>query len=243
METVLITGAIGGLGQYLTKEYLNMGYEVIGIDYNKIVLEQFEEEVNNDSFKPIFMDITNEVSWKELVEKLKNMNTKIDCLINAAGILELNTIEDTTLELWNRILSVNATGTFLSINKLLTFMDSGSSIVNISSIASFLGSKDRIAYAASKGAVASLTKAASIELAGRSIRVNSVHPAYIQTQMASIAGDYTNRTYKKMGERIPLYNRISTPKEVGDVVIFLNSEKANFMTGAEIVVDGGQSVN
>lgn len=243
MKTVLITGASGGLGEYISKEYISKQYLVIGVDNNKEKLSELSAAISNKNFIPLNMDITLEEEWNRVIESHLKKIGNINYLINAAGILTFSKIEQTSIEQWNRTMAVNATGTFLAIKKIIQFMTEGSSIVNISSIASFLGSKDRIAYAASKGAVAALTKAASIELAPKSIRVNSVHPAYIQTKMAKEAGEYTERTYKEMGERIPLYNRISKPKEVGDIVLFLNSEKANFVTGAEIVVDGGQSVN
>ena len=140
-------------------------------------------------------------------------------------------------------MAVNTLSMFLGIKEMLPLLSEGSSVINTASIASFLGSKNRIAYAASKGAVASLTKAAAIELAPRGIRVNSVHPAYIKTQMAEHAAQATERTMEEMGQRIPLHNRISTAEEVADAVVFLATEGSRFMTGAEMVVDGGQSVN
>lgn len=243
MKTVVVTGASGGLGEYLVTEYLKKDYKVFGIDNNKEKLEILINKLDNNLFYSVPMDITNEIHWDTFCGHLEEGNIKINYLINTAGKLQLNTIEDTSLEQWNDIMAVNATGTFLAMNKLLKFLIEGSSIVNVSSIASFLGSTDRVAYAASKGAVSAMTKAASIELAPKSIRVNSVHPAYIQTQMADIAGKYTNRNHNEMGKRIPLYNRISTVDEVGEVIIFLNSNKAKFVTGIEMVVDGGQSVN
>lgn len=88
-----------------------------------------------------------------------------------------------------------------------------------------------------------MTKAASIELAPRGVRVNSVHPAYIKTHMAEKAGKATDRSFDELGIRIPLYQRISNPDEVADVILFLSSNASRFMTGSEVVVDGGQSVN
>jgi len=164
-------------------------------------------------------------------------------LFNNAGIFKIETIEKTSVELWKKTMDVNALSIFLGIKVMSPLLAKGSSVINTSSIASFLGSKNRIAYAASKGAVSALTKAAAIELAPRGIRVNSIHPAYIKTQMAEHAAEATERTMEEMGSRIPLYQRISTADEVADVVIFLASDASHFMTGSEVVVDGGQSVN
>ncbi|MDK6375278.1 SDR family NAD(P)-dependent oxidoreductase [Aerococcus urinae] len=239
METVVITGANGGLGIYLVKEYLKKECKVFALDKDISNMKS----IQNDKLVSQEIDVTNEEEWLEFTNKLSKLDIKINYLINAAGILRLNKIENTSLKEWLTVMSVNTTGVFLSLKHISPFLTKNSSVVIISSIASFLGSRDRIAYAASKGAVASMTKAISIEWAPREIRVNSIHPAYIKTQMADIAGEYTNRTYDKMGERIPLYNRISDVSEIADVVLFLTSDASRFMTGAELVVDGGQSVN
>lgn len=238
-----VTGAAGGLGQSIVSKLLNKGYIVLVNDYNQVDLKDFINKMNSADIEGFPFDITNEDNWKEASWRIEKNYGQLDVLINAAGMIEFQTIEKTSLELWTQTINVNATSVFLSLKYFSHLFREGSSIVNISSIASFLGSKERIAYAASKGAVSALTKAASIEFAHRGIRVNSVHPAYIKTQMADKAGKATERSLEEMGKRIPLYQRISTPDEVADIVLFLSSKASRFMTGAEVVVDGGQSVN
>lgn len=242
-KIAFVTGAAGGLGKAVIDKLISEDYIVLINDKDDKELEKIANHYSAGSVYPYSFDVTSEENWKLVSKKVKKDFGSLDVLLNIAGIFKIKTIEETSLDLWYSTMEVNATSAFLALKGMLPVLKKGSSIVNISSIASFLGSKNRIAYAASKGAVASLTKAAAIELAPRQIRVNSVHPAYIQTQMADHAADATDRTTAEMGSRIPLYQRISTPEEVADVVVFAASEKARFMTGAEIVVDGGQSVN
>ncbi|MCF1585161.1 SDR family oxidoreductase [Tetragenococcus koreensis] len=242
-KIAFVTGAAGGLGKAVIDKLISDDYIVLINDKDDKELEKIVNHYPAGNIYSYSFDVTSEESWKEVSNQVRKGFGSLDVLLNIAGIFKIKTIEETNLDLWHSTMEVNVTSTFLALKEMLPVLKKGSSIVNISSIASFLGSKNRIAYAASKGAVASLTKAAAIELAPRQIRVNSVHPAYIQTKMADHAADATDRTTAEMGSRIPLYQRISTPEEVADVVAFVASEKARFMTGAEIVVDGGQSVN
>ena len=242
-KIAFVTGAAGGLGRAVVQKLLSQDYIVLANDYAKEQLEELEESYASDDLQTFCFDVTNEDEWKKAVKAIKAEFGKIDVLFNNAGIFKIETIEETTVELWNKTMEVNVLSIFLGLQSMLPLLKKGSSVINTSSIASFLGSKNRIAYAASKGAVAALTKAAAIELAPREIRVNSVHPAYIQTQMAEHAAVATERTMEEMGMRIPLYQRISSADEVADVVVFLASDASRFMTGAEMVVDGGQSIN
>jgi NAD(P)-dependent dehydrogenase (short-subunit alcohol dehydrogenase family) len=144
---------------------------------------------------------------KKPLKEIKEQFGKVDVLFNNAGIFKIETIEETSVELWKKTMDVNALSIFLGVKAMSPLLGEGSSIINTSSIASFLGSKNRIAYAASKGAVSALTKAVAIEFAPRGIRANSVHPAYVKTQMAEHAAEATERTMEEMGSRIPLYQR------------------------------------
>lgn len=242
-KAAMITGAAGGLGQAVVKKLVEQEFMVFVNDNNQEKLNTLVKSYNSDRVYSLCFDVTDETAWKQAAATIQEKVEKLDVLFNNAGIFKIDTIEDTTVALWEKTMSVNTLSMFLGIKEMLPLMGEGSSIINTASIASFLGSKNRIAYAASKGAVAALTKAAAIELAPRGIRVNSVHPAYINTQMAEHAAQATDRTMEEMGERIPLHNRISTADEVADVVVFLATDGSRFMTGAEMIVDGGQSVN
>lgn len=242
-KTAMITGAAGGLGQAVVEKLIDQDFMVFVNDNNQKRLDLLAENYDSSNIYPMCFDVTDEAAWQKAAATIQEKAEKLDVLFNNAGIFKIATIEDTTVELWEKTLTVNTLSMFLGIKEMLPLLGEGSSVINTASIASFLGSKNRIAYAASKGAVAALTKAAAIELAPRGIRVNSVHPAYINTQMAEHAAQATDRTKEEMGQRIPLHNRISTADEVADAVVFLATEGSRFMTGAEMVVDGGQSVN
>lgn len=242
-KIAFVTGAAGGLGKEVVEKLLAKQFIVFANDKNEKELDKLVLACESTKLYPLCFDVTEEQAWQKAAEIVASKFEKIDVLFNNAGIFKIESFLTTSVELWDQTMVVNARSAFLGIKTMLPLLRAGSSIINTSSIASFLGSKNRVAYAASKGAVAALTKAAAIELASEGIRVNSVHPAYMNTQMAEHAAEATNRTMTEMGERIPLYNRISTTEEVADVVIFLASSASRFMTGAELVVDGGQSVN
>lgn len=242
-KVAFITGAAGGLGTAVVKKLLNKNFIVLVNDNNQENVQALLDQFQGEEIHAFCFDATEEAAWEKAVTEIKEKFGKVDVLFNNAGIFKIETIEETSVELWKKTMDVNALSIFLGIKSMSLLLGEGSSIINTSSIASFLGSKNRIAYAASKGAVSALTKAVAIEFAPRGIRANSVHPAYIKTQMAEHAAEATERTMEEMGSRIPLYQRISTADEVADVVVFLASDASRFMTGSEVVVDGGQSVN
>lgn len=242
-KVAFITGAAGGLGTAVVKKLLDKNFIVLVNDNNQENVQALLDQFRGEEIHAFCFDATEEAAWEKAVTEIKEKFGKVDVLFNNAGIFKIETIEETSVELWKKTMDVNALSIFLGIKAMSPLLGEGSSIINTSSIASFLGSKNRIAYAASKGAVSALTKAVAIEFAPRGIRANSVHPAYIKTQMAEHAAEATERTMEEMGSRIPLYQRISTADEVADVVVFLASDASRFMTGSEVVVDGGQSVN
>ncbi|MBO0455038.1 SDR family NAD(P)-dependent oxidoreductase [Candidatus Enterococcus murrayae] len=242
-KVAFITGAAGGLGKAVVEKLLDKDFIVLVNDNNQENVQTLLDKFKGHEIHAFCFDATDEKAWKKAANGIKEQFGKVDVLFNNAGIFKIETIEETSVELWKKTMDVNALSIFLGIKMMSPLLGEGSSIINTSSIASFLGSKNRIAYAASKGAVSALTKAVAIEFAPRGIRANSVHPAYIKTQMAEHAAEATERTMEEMGGRIPLYQRISTANEVADVVVFLASDASRFMTGSEVVVDGGQSVN
>lgn len=242
-KIVFITGGAGGLGKAVIQMFLDKGSIVLVNDVDVAKVANVVNEHKGNNIEGFAFDVTDEAEWQKAAAMIQKRYGNVDVLFNNAGIFKMSPIEETTLTLWEQTFQVNATSVFLGIKTFIPLLKSGSSVINTSSIASFLGSTHRCAYAASKGAVASLTKAAAIELAPKGIRVNSVHPAYIDTQMAKHASEKTHRSLAEMGARIPLGGRISSPEEVAEAVLFLASDASRFMTGAEIVVDGGQSVN
>ena len=167
---------------------------------------------------------------------------KLDVLVNNAGIFPPASIEDTTEELWDRIMDINGKGVFLGTKLAIPEMRKagGGSIINISSVAGLRASVGAAAYGASKGAVRLLTKSTAIQYAGDNIRANSVHPGVIETEMTLPNLLIDEDARRRSAERVPL-GRIGQPEDVAWGVLFLASDESSFMTGSELVIDGGRT--
>ncbi|RLA09658.1 MAG: cyclopentanol dehydrogenase, partial [Gammaproteobacteria bacterium] len=184
-------------------------------------------------------DVTSEADWSTVVAAAVDKFGRIDVLVNNAGIAHTGRVHETTLEDWQRVMNINATGPFLGIKAVVPVMrERGGSIVNISSVYGLVGGAQAGAYNASKGAVKLLTKAAAIDLDEFGIRVNSVHPGLITTGMTEewIGTPAVDPLLDRQIQR-----RAAAPREVSQVVLMLASDESSFMTGAEVAVDGGMS--
>jgi len=184
-------------------------------------------------------DVTNADRWTEVVAEAERRFGKLDILVNNAGLLILKPVDATTDEEWDLTHAINAKGAFLGIRTVVPAMQraGGGSIVNISSIYGVVGAPSAAAYEASKGAVRLLTKASAVDLAKYGIRVNSVHPGVIETPMTTELLATPESTRAVLSTTI--LDRPGKPEEVSNVVLFLASDEASFVTGAEYLVDGG----
>jgi NAD(P)-dependent dehydrogenase (short-subunit alcohol dehydrogenase family) len=186
------------------------------------------------------LDVTSEADWEKAVATAERLYRRLDVLVNNAGIGGGNRIEDTTAEQWDRMMAINAKGVFLGTKAAIPAMRraGGGSIVNISSQLGLVGTDNSSPqYQASKGAVRLLTKATAIQYAKEGIRANSVHPGPIVTAMTERRRSDPEQ-YRLMVSRIPL-GRYGQPAEVALGVLYLASEEASFVTGSELVIDGG----
>ena len=188
-------------------------------------------------------DVTQESQWASVVAEVLKQHGRVDILVNNAGIGRMGSLETTNLDDYMTVIMVNQVGVFLGMKAVSEAMKAqrSGSIVNISSIAGMNGFNKRgsIAYAASKWAVRGMTKSAAQELGQYGVRVNSVHPGYIDTPMlrgTSVALD--EAAVERLTRRVPLH-RIAEPEDVGRLVLFLASDESAYCTGAEFVVDGG----
>ena len=188
----------------------------------------------------VHLDVTREDAWQSAVNTAVERYGKLDILVNNAGILIRKGIEDTTEEDWDRIMEVNAKGTFLGTKHAIPAMRQagGGSIVNISSTAGLVASPSGSAsYTASKGAVRLFTKSTAIQYAREGIRCNSVHPGPIDTDMIRETLADPARLEERM-QRLPM-GRVGTAEEIAYGVLYLASDEASFVTGSELVIDGG----
>jgi NAD(P)-dependent dehydrogenase (short-subunit alcohol dehydrogenase family) len=201
-----------------------------------------ESEINETGGECLFvrLDVASEDSWADAIATTVSRFGKLDVLVNNAGVVARGTLEDTTIDDYDRIMDINAKGVFLGTKAAIPELRKagGGSIVNIASISGNVGQSDvQAVYNASKGAVRIFTKSAAIQYAGEGIRVNSVHPGDIDTPMAQ-ARLNDPQLQREAEARSPL-GRTDRPEEVAYGVLYLASDESSFVTGSELVIDGG----
>jgi cyclopentanol dehydrogenase len=241
-KVALISGGARGMGAVEAKLFAREGAKVLLGDVLEAEGKKVEAEIRNDGGDAVFvrLDVTSEADWARAVEIATARFGRLDILVNNAGIGGPGRVEDTTLEAWNRVMDVNSTGVFLGSRAVIPAMRAagGGSIVNISSQLGLVGvDNSSPQYQASKGAVRLLTKATAIQYAKDRIRANSVHPGPIVTPMTE-ARRRDPETYRLTVSRIPL-GRYGEPEDVALGVLYLASDESSFVTGSELVIDGG----
>lgn len=241
-KVVLISGGARGQGATEAKMMAGEGAKVVFGDIlddeGKMVEAEIAEVGHEATY--VHLDVTKEADWTAAVQTAVDRYGKLDILVNNAGILIRKSIEETTEEDWDRIMAINAKGVFLGTKQAIPAMRKagGGSIVNISSTAGLVGSLDGSpSYTATKGAVRLFTKATAIQYAKENIRCNSVHPGPIDTVMIEDALTDPARRERRM-QRLPL-KRIGTTEDIAYGVLYLASDEASFVTGSELVIDGG----
>ena len=242
-KAALISGGARGMGAVEARLFASEGAKVVIGDVLEEEGRQVEAEINESGGECVFvrLDVTDEDSWNSAVNQVVARFGKLDILVNNAGIYRTHNVVDTTVEEWDQVMDINAKGVFLGTKAAIPAMrdNGGGSIVNISSVAGLIGNFMSSAYTASKGAVRLFTKSTAIQYAPEGIRANSVHPGTIETQMtAPILSDDAYRQDRI--NRTPL-GRLGTPEDVAYGVLFLASDEASFMTGSELVIDGGRT--
>lgn len=243
-KVALISGGAKGQGKVEAQLFSKEGAKVILGD----ILDDLGQEVAKDiqdtggEATYVHLDVTNETDWKSSIEIVLKKYGRLDILVNNAGILIRKGIEDTTSEDWSRIMAINAKGAFLGIKSAIPVMrqSGGGSIINISSTAGLVASPSGSAsYTATKGAVRLLTKSTAVQYAHENIRCNSVHPGPIDTDMIQDSITDPTKLTERM-ERLPM-GRFGTAEEVAFGVLYLASDESSFVTGSELVIDGGHT--
>jgi|TARA_B100001750_G_scaffold233544_1_gene233889 NAD(P)-dependent dehydrogenase (short-subunit alcohol dehydrogenase family) len=240
-KVAFISGGARGIGAAIAKLFAMEGAKVVIGDVLEEEGRKTETEINETGGESLFlrMDVTSEDEWQQAVASTLARFGKLDVLVNNAGIGDTGKVEDTTVEAWDRVMDVNAKGVFLGTKAAIPELRrSGSgSIINISSQVGLVGTETASPqYQASKGAVRMLTKATAIQYADDRIRVNSVHPGPIITPMLEASDD--GEMDKILLSRIPL-KKYGEPDNVAFAVLLLASDESCFMTGSEMVIDGG----
>jgi len=233
-KVVIVTGGARGLGAAAAARMAGDGAKVVVTD---LLTDEGRTTAEEIGATFVEHDVTTEEGWQAVVDATLRAHGRIDGLVNNAGVSSMGTIEQETLESFERVMKINLTGVFLGMKAVIGPMRTagGGAIVNLSSSAALKSLPGTGPYGASKWAVRGLTKIGAIELAPYKIRVNSVHPGWMFTPMTEPLG-------AKPGEGgFPLaaLGRVGLPPEVGEAVAFLVSDRASYITGAELAVDGG----
>ena len=233
-KVALITGGARGQGAAEAALFAAEGATVVITD----VLDDEGHATADrlgDAVTFLHHDVTSEDEWQAVAAGVLEAHERIDVLVNNAGIFQIRSVLDTTLDEWNRMLAINQTGVFLGMKHVVGQMrDRGAgSVVNISSIAGIRGSGAAFAYGATKWAVRGMTKSVAQEMAPHGVRVNSVHPGIIETAMLDEFGE----ALPLVRERIPM-GRTASAEEVANMVLFLASDESSYCTGQEFIVDG-----
>ena len=241
-KVAIITGGANGMGAEECRIFAREGAKVVIADVVEEQGRQVEAEIAESGGDAVFMklDVTSESNWAEAIEATVARYGKVDILVNNAGISGTHDEDTMSTEAWERFMDINAKGVFLGMKSVIPQMQEvgGGAIVNISSISGIVGqSGNHMGYNASKGAVRIVTKSAAVQYAQDGIRVNSVHPGTMPP-MRSSAAARNQEVISGTLDTVPMGRR-GRVEEVGNAVLFLASDEASYITGAELVVDGG----
>lgn len=239
-KVALISGAARGQGEAEARLFAKEGAKVVLSDVLSEQGQQVAADIVRQGGQAMFfiLDVTKEAEWRAAVDATVRAYGKLNILVNNAGIFRTEGVEATSLELWNQVIAINQTGTWLGMKYAVPAMrkTGGGSIINISSGAGIIGTGMAAAYHGTKGAVRILTKTAAIEYAKDNIRVNSVHPGVIDTEM--VKGLLAEEGGQAIVRAHPL-GRVGTAEDIAYGVLYLASDESAFVTGSELIIDGG----
>jgi len=237
-KIILISGGARGQGAAEARFFVAEGARVVIGDVLEAQGRALAAELGKAAVF-VRQDVTQEEDWARAVDAAACLGG-LHGLVNNAGIYQPSTLMETDVALFERHMRVNQLGCFLGMKMVVPLMEKsgGGSIVNVSSVAGLRGSPGAIAYSATKWALRGMTKAAAVDLAPRRIRVNSIHPGPIDTEMLDVRTPEQNR---QRLQAVPMKRR-GTPEEVAQLVLFLLSEESGYITGAEVAIDGGATL-
>ena len=240
-KVAIVTGGAHGMGAEECRLFAREGAKVVVADIREDDARQVEAEIAEAGGEAMFvqLDVSDEAAWESAVAQAVARFGKLDILVNNAGISGSGETDFRSTDAWDRLMNINARGVFLGIKHAVPEMQKagGGAIVNISSISGFVGQEAvHPGYNASKGAVRILTKATAVQHAKDGIRVNSVHPGMMPPMLTSFQRGDTRR--ERLVNDVPM-QREGQPIEVANAVLFLASDEASYITGTELIVDGG----
>lgn len=232
MKTAVITGGAHGIGKAIVHKLCMEEYNMIVLDSNLQYIDELKQELIGESIEIYSCDVGNPEEVENAIKKIEVCHQNIDCIVNNAGISFFEPVDKMNIETWNRILSVNLSSIFYLVKFIRHLLTENSAIVNVASTRYLMSEAHTEAYAASKGGIVSLTHALAVSL-GPKTRVNCVSPGWIQVNNYESLSDEDHAQHP--------VGKVGKPENIAEVVAFLLSEKAQFITGQNIVVDGGMT--
>lgn len=241
-KSALITGGGKGIGRAVAELLAEEGAQIAITDIDAEGGATTVDRITAAGGEAAFFehDVTSEGDWERVVDAVQDTFGGPDILVNNAGIYHIEPVDEMDVEDWKHLMDINVTGVFLGLKHCTPLMreQGQGSVINLSSVAGIIGLSGHTCYGASKGAVRTMTKDAAIELAGTGVRVNSLHPAYIDTQMADYGAEVQGATKDELDAMHPI-GHMGEPEDVAYAVLYLASDESKFMTGSEMVLDGG----
>lgn len=243
-KCILVTGGASGIGRAVCLAFAGEGADIGVADVSLRGAEATAQRVRKSRRKAVALevDVTDPVAVKTMVESTTSQLGHIDILVNSAGVREIVPFLELSFDEWQRVIATNLTGTFLcsqAVAQHLVEQGKGGKIVNIASVAGFMGVPNRAAYVSSKHAVVGLTKEMAIELGPQNIQVNAVAPAVVETAMTRYRLE--NPEFAASVKKAFPAGRWGQPEEIAALILFLASEEAEFITGGIFTIDGGYS--
>ena len=242
-KVAIVTGGASGIGESTTRVFVREGAKVVIGDIDESRGNQLASELGDDAVFQT-LDVTSESAWESAVEAATSRWGRLDIVVNNAGMSGAKgrpVVEDVVLDDWNDVFAVNSTGVMLGTRAGIVAMrkTGGGSIVNVSSIFGIVGSRAGAAYHASKGAARTFSKAAAVQYAKDNIRVNSVHPGFTDTPMTQDIHSDPEIHEFRVG-MTPL-GRLGLPEDIANGILYLASDESSWVTGIELVIDGGET--